>query len=228
MKVQELFEAKARRAWEGNLKKIDELFSWMYDRNILTATEKKKKDTVFRQYYRYYNDGDYPAGLKTSGVSKWDGKAKVEAALEEYLEKFVKEILTKYLPKIDRTEFRIDNLLKELKTLKSVASRADAYALLNYWLKKVKIGDSTGELKTLVSKLEKTYAAAEAAFNKANPAGSNTTMSYRVQDMDKAGTMTPELRKHWLAVKTDCAAIENFIDDLSAATSKLKKEKLTD
>ena len=53
-------EAEPLRAWNNKLKSIDDLMSWMYDKDILNKGEKSDKDRIFRQYYRYYNDGDFP------------------------------------------------------------------------------------------------------------------------------------------------------------------------
>ena len=222
--VEQLDEAKARRAWNNRLKKIDELMWWLYDKGILTKTEQKKKDSVFHQYYRYYNDGDMPAALKTKGYSKWDPDAKVEEALEEYLEGFIKQILGKYLPKIDRAEFRTDILIKNMKVVKDVADRNDAYSLLTYWLKKIKISDADGSLKAKVDALQKSYDAAKTAFDKAHPATSNTVMSYRKDKMVDAGVWDKSFDKLWDAVVKDCAEIGNFVQNIIDGAEKLKKE----
>lgn len=47
-----LEEAKAGRAWNGRLNKIDELLQWMYSNDILNKGEKAQKDALFHQYYR--------------------------------------------------------------------------------------------------------------------------------------------------------------------------------
>ena len=109
-----LTEAKARNAWNGKLKHIDNLLAWMYDKDILTKTEKAEKDRIFHAYYRYYNDGDFPRALSLKGFSKYSSSEEVETALEEYLNDFIKKILSKYAGKYSRKEFRYDQLNDQL------------------------------------------------------------------------------------------------------------------
>ena len=45
-----------RRAWSNKLDKINNFLEYAYD--SMSASDKKLKDSVFRAYYRYYNDGD--------------------------------------------------------------------------------------------------------------------------------------------------------------------------
>ena len=145
--------SEAGRAYFGRLKKIDSLMSWMYDKGILTAGEKAKKDTIFRAYYRYYNDGDFPKALAIKGLSgKWGDRKENEKALEDYLESFIKPILAKYMPRVDRKEFRLDKMIGNLNTVIGVAKHQDANGLLKYWLKTVKVNDE--RLVALVDKLE--------------------------------------------------------------------------
>ena len=121
---------KTGRAWNNKLSNIGKLVSWLYDRDILTKSDKDKKDQVFRAYYRYYNDGDFPRALSRLGYSKYSPEGVVDAALEEYLNDCIRAILTKYKSRYDRTEFRRDAMLTKLKLLnyalttdnKSVAS----------------------------------------------------------------------------------------------------------
>ena len=86
----------AGRAWSGKIKNIDNLLSWMYDKGILNKTEQAEKDRTFRQYYRYYNDGDIPQGMR------FDSEEKIELAIEQKVEEFIKKILAKYTGKYDR------------------------------------------------------------------------------------------------------------------------------
>lgn len=46
--------SKAQRAWNGKLKNVDALMAWLYDKDILTKTEKAQKDKIFNAYYRFY------------------------------------------------------------------------------------------------------------------------------------------------------------------------------
>jgi hypothetical protein len=124
-------EVKTRRAWNGGIKNIDELMAWMYDKDILNKTEKARKDSIFRQYYRYYNDGDTPRGvLRKYGISSWSSD--LEMYLEMYLEEFIKAMLKKYCGKIDRKAFYTDRKLSQLHTIKNVADREDSHSLIYF------------------------------------------------------------------------------------------------
>ena len=80
------------RAWSGKLSNIDNLLSWMYDKGILNKSEQGEKDRKFREYYRWYNDGDRPSGLTGSD-------ADIESYLERSIDDFIKKVLTKYAGK---------------------------------------------------------------------------------------------------------------------------------
>lgn len=222
----QISEAKPSRAWNGNIKRIDSLLQWMYSKDVLTATEKKQKDTIFNQYYRFYNDGDLPRALANKGFSKYDMKydsKKIETALEEYLETFIKTILKKYLPKVDRAEFRIDDSIKNLSTVKDVAERADAHGLLTYWLKEVKITDEAGVLAKYIDDLQKIYDSLLVDLNKADPDGENYVTTYRRDEMKKADIWTPGLETKFKKMKGLTDKIAEFIGNLIESLKKLKK-----
>lgn len=228
MLVKELLTeaSTARRGWDGKLKKVDALLAWMYDKDILTKGEKSKKDQVFRAYYRYYNDGDMPGTLKSQGFNKYSDPAKVEAALEKYLEDFMKTLLTKYLPKIDRTEFRLDKLISDLNTVISVATQHDAYGLLTYWLKTVKLSDPDGTLKQLVDTLNTQYAALKDEADAKHPASHNRVMSSRVDMLKDANVWSPKMQKAWDAAGETMDKIAEFLGNVKEAAKTMKRQKI--
>ncbi len=158
-----LSETKPRRAWSGKIGNIDKLLSWMYAKGILTKSEQNQKDSLFRQYYRYYNDGDHPRTLSKNGIYKWDSKEKIETALEEKIDTWIKGILSKYSKKVNRTEFRYGQLISELSTIKIVISDYNAYGLINYWSKKTKINDT--QFGELLNKLSTQFQSIESELN---------------------------------------------------------------
>ncbi len=121
-----------RRAWNGKLQKIDELLMWMYDKDVLNKGEKAQKDSLFHKYYRYYNDGDYPRGMK------YKGKNYIEKNLEDSLDAFIKKILTKYMRNISRKEFRRNMFEEKTEFLIKLTKDQDYYSLCNYWVKDCK------------------------------------------------------------------------------------------
>lgn len=225
MKISELFEAsKPRRAWNNKLEKIDKLLHWMYEKDILLASDKARKDTVFNQYYHYYNDGDMPAALKRQGFSKYSNKIQVEKALEEYLETFIKQMLSKYLPVVDRKAFRIDNAIEALSMVEKMASQHDVHQLLTYWVKKVKKFDEN--FLTQLDTIQKQYDKIKVKLDAESPSSENITLPYRVEMMKKDNLLTAETKKmvnelyHSLDilaayVKNLIRALEDIKDNLS-------------
>ncbi len=226
MKIKELFEAsKPGRAWSGKIKNIDELLSWMYDKDILTKGDKAKKDSIFHQYYRYYNDGDLPKSLALKGFSKFSNELSIETALEKYIEDFIKDILAKYMSKVDRGEFRLDKMLSDLDTVTRISSDYDAYGLLNYWIKKVKIKEDSA-LKELVEKLKTQYDALYSAVNAVDEESDNMTMSYRRTSLQKDKKWNKDLEKGWKEVCSTMDQITEFLENLTSSVKRIKKEKL--
>lgn len=157
---------KPRRAWSGRISHLDKLLAWMYDKNILNKTDQARKDTLFRSYYRYYNDGEFPRVLSPLGYNKWMSDEKIEAALEELIEEFIKKILSKYAGKYSRKDFRYDQYMEQLGDVIDLIDRSNgtnAYDI-NYFLSKIANPDEelvklNGELqsyhKQLITKLAK-------------------------------------------------------------------------
>jgi hypothetical protein len=230
--------SSAGRAWSGKLENLDNLFAWMYDKGILSKGEKAEKDKIFHQYYRWYNDGDFPPSLRAKGLSKWMGDEKIEQALEALIEDFMKKILNKYTGKYDRREFHIDQLLGDLHTLENIVSgyqrgevkdEPDPYGLLNYWGKKINTKDSDfermlGELGPLYDDVDK---AANKALDAAGEHGSNYTIAWRRQMSKDKGIWTPELEKKYMKMKEHMlkmhGILKNVIDAAQQAKTALNK-----
>lgn len=235
-----LYEASfGGRAWSGKLSNIDNLFSWMYEKGIITKSEQKEKDRVFRQYYRYYNDGDFPRALSSLGISKYAGKTTVENALEQYLEGYIKKILAKYAGKYDRTDFRIDTLLSDLHTLKHIIDENEVYGVLSLFnsvYTKTKIDNP--EFDTLMAQLRKEYDSLNAAVNAkitasadalkdvssyARPSSSHT-LSYRKSQMENYKIWDSKLEAEYEKMVITMKKMSEIVQTAIEATNKLKQE----
>jgi len=229
----------AGRAWGGKITNIDNLMSWMYDKGIINKGEQAEKDRTFREYYRYYNDGDIPRGL--SGYSD----EKIELYIEQKVEEFIKKILAKYTGKYDRRDFRVDTLLGDLYTLQNIVGgydngkgEPDPYGLLNYWGKKINVNDSEfekmlGELRPLYDDAKK---AAMDIVNKEikdgiykdvssyNVPGENTTVSYQRQRLQDEKVWTPDAEKKYIKMKEHMLKMNDILKNVIEATQRLKKE----
>lgn len=231
----------AGRAWSGKIGNIDNLMSWMYDKGILNKGEQAEKDRKFREYYRWYNDGDKPRGIYGSDKD-------IENYLERSIEEFIKKILAKYTGKYDRKDFRIDTLLGDLFTLQNIVGgykqsngdvgEPDAYGLLNYWGKNIKTGNS--EFEKLLGDLRPVYDAAKKAANdivdketknglfKDAPSyaipGPNTGLAFQRMKLQNENVWTADAEKKYQKMKDIMAKMATILDTVIEATQRLKTE----
>jgi len=224
-----LYEASfSGRAWAGKIENIDKLLAWMYDKGILNKGEQAEKDRKFREYYRWYNDGDRPRGMTGKDED-------IERQLENSVEEFIKKILAKYAGKYDRKDFRLDTLLGDLHTLKSIVDGEDAYGLLNHWGKKINVNDS--EFEKLLGDLRPIYDKAKEAVNKAiadaeiyknekpyNIPGPSTGISYQKKRMEEDGIWTPALQKEYDNMTDVMVKMSEILTNVIEATERLKSE----
>ena len=202
----------------------------MYSKGILTKSEQSQKDSIFRQYYRWYNDGDFPRGLSSKGISKGMGDEQVEKALEEMVEEFMKKILNKYTGKYDRREFHIDTLLGDLYTLENIVAghqvndetrdEPDPYGLLNYWGKKINTGDS--EFEKLLGELRPLYDDVSKATDKALPGKGGYTIAWRRHLAKEAASWTPELEKKYSKMKEHMHKMHEILKTVIEATERAR------
>jgi hypothetical protein len=237
-----LYEAShSGRAWSGKIQNIDNLMSWMYDKGILNKGEQDEKDRKFREYYRWYNDGDKPRGI-------YGGDEEIEAYLERSIEGFIKKVLAKYAGKYDRKDFRIDTLLGDLHTLQNIVGgyqqqdgvrgEPDPYGLLNYWGKKINTRDS--EFERLLGELRPVYDEAKKAANDIvdkeikdgifkdeksyNIPGNNTGLSYQRARLQDLKVWTPDAEKKYQKMKDIMTKMSEILANVIEATQKLKQE----
>ena len=149
-----IIAAKPGRAWEGKLSKIDSLLSWMYNKNILSPREKQIKDSLFRSYYRYYNDGDFPARLRKYDLHKYSNPKQIEETLEQEVEEFITKILSKYAGTYDRSEFNYDMLINKIKNAIYYTNLHKNYFCLDSFKGYVKIVKSLSNDDEIKSYLE--------------------------------------------------------------------------
>jgi hypothetical protein len=232
----------AGRAWSGKIENIDKLLSWMYDKGILNKTEQAEKDRTFRQYYRYYNDGDIPQGLR--GMKD----EAIELHIEQKVEEFIKKILAKYTGKYDRRDFRIDTLLGDLNTLENIVAgyaaedgvrgEPDPYGLLNYWGKKINTGNS--EFEKMLGDLRPLYDDARKAADDIveqevadgiykdeksyNIPSKTTGLSYVRMRLQDAKVWTPDAEKKYMKMKDVMMKMHEILRNVIEATQQLKAE----
>jgi len=221
---EQIDEAKAGRAWEGKIKNIDNLLSWMYDKGIMGKGDMGAKDSLFRQYYRYYNDGDFPGSLKSRGFNSYMPSEKIEAALEELIEDYIKKILSKYSGKFTRSDFHYDMLLKDLNLLKDLLKREDVYSLINYWTKEIDVKDT--EFQALLQQLKEEYKIADEAVNKKLATLGldmrNNGISYRKQKLEDEGQWEKSESVPYANMGTTMRKMTAIIEDVIQAAKRAK------
>lgn len=193
----------------SKMKNIDDLFSWLYDKDILTQTDKNKKDSLFRKYYRYYNDGDFPRGVK--GVTRWDHPTDIAKALEDQAEEFIKYVLAKYVGRYDRNDFKISKYKKQLDSLKRrLTDIMRGHSTVSFWLDRVSPAlidkseflQTIEEIKDVEEKLKKEIKAAGFSASK------------------YIDVYTPEYK----GVRDDDEVVDNLSKDLLNKREELYKE----
>lgn len=227
-----LNEVKARRAWSGKIENLDRLMTWMYDKDILNKGEKARKDSIFHQYYSYYNNGDFPKGLLTRGINRSSSTKVIEDALEQMLEDFLKTILLKYSGKFNRTNFRYDMLLDDLHFLKSVIDENEFYSLIKYWSKKITVGNS--EFEDLLAKADTMFNKLKDDISKEIKAhdwgtipswdrpSAGPATKYQRDEMKKADCWTPDLEKLYQDLSDVFIKMSAIISTVIDATQQLK------
>lgn len=220
--------AHPRRAWNGKLEKIDKLLAWMYDKDILSKGDKKRKDSIFNAYYRYYNDGDFPRILSTRGFNKYQDQTKIETALENIIDEFFKEMLTKYLPKVDRTVYRLDQTLSTIDSAIHSANSADDLYLTRF-ADDLKLGDDS-LVKLFLEKLSEESADLEEVLDAVSPNTKRYTTAYRIahmkEDPVKYGKLTSDIAaKHDSVVKL-CKKIGKLLGYMKETVEKVRAQRL--
>lgn len=196
MSFREFYEAQtAGRAWNGRLAKIERLLTWMYDQNILTKTEKEQKDAIFRQYYRYYNDGDFPRGLYGLGIRSYSSKEEIEDALEEYLSRFIRRILSKYLPKIDRTDFNYQDAIKSIDNILNVVSKHYSSLTIKTFARHSRA--LPPEFSKALEQIEIDEKKICDQIAKINPNLCHVDLKSAINSLRETGKLTPEIEAAW-------------------------------
>lgn len=217
--VNYLTEAKTGRGWNGKLKNLDNLFSWMYDKGILNKGEQNKKDKIFTQYYRYYNDGDIPRGFTHTS-----GKV-IEDKIEEDLETFMKKILSKYLPKIDRREFRYDQVISDLSYIMTAIEQED-FNQIKFWVSQAKVSDP--EFNKVTNEFEKIFNKLKSLVEKHYPNYARYVLSYSLREIknDKENMTVYKkfFEKDIMKLESLASKLKDIVSNLIEAVEKLKKE----
>ena len=130
------------RFWDNKLSNIDGWECFIYDR--MTDTDKNRKNKINHRYHRYYNDGDFPRGLKNENgdpICKWmenttTGRRIVETALEKTVEDNARYMIKKYMTPENRREFYKDEYLTYKTNILTDVRKWDGFA---WWLGKNRV-----------------------------------------------------------------------------------------
>lgn len=99
-----------RTFWNGNFGNIDGWMSFMYDE--MTASDRNKKDKICWKYYRWFNDGDFPRGLKgiysmgyEVNLASKIQRERINNAVESCTKEMAKYFIKKYMNAENRANY---------------------------------------------------------------------------------------------------------------------------
>jgi len=197
------------RFWNGELSNIDGWECFIYDR--MTNTDKTRKDKTNRRYYRYYNDGDFPRGLKQENgnpIYGWmngsaAGRQIIETALEKTVENNARYMIKKYMTPENRQEFyKYEYRIYKANIFEDVR-RWDGFA---YWLDKNRVIKRIWDAEGFKELFER-YTAAREAIN--DFAGvKNRSVIYIINNFDVPGDLVTNCRR--VAVEMNVFLIKEF------------------
>lgn len=171
-------EKTIRRFWSGKFRNIDGWLQFIYDK--MSEGDKKRKDSHWHRYYRYYNDGDFPSGLKDENggyITKWTNKEKVERVLNKSIEDDARYFIKKYMKSEDREKFYEYEYFEAKRTIIDAVKRSEDF---KYWVEgygaknrvAAKIWDDS------VKKVYEKYADARKKIYEVDPSQSRYTIEY--------------------------------------------------
>ena len=148
-------KSKSGRAWNNKLARIEEFINYLQSNNLLGKRELAKKQSLFNGYYRWYNDGDFPKFLTTHGVYRGMPESIISDKLEELVTKFMTEILSKYMSKVDRGDVRTSVYISKIDTVLRNLKEGSYNYVYAYYAAEVNIDDSNWN--DLLDKLKTQY-----------------------------------------------------------------------
>lgn len=237
-----IIAAKPGRAWGGKLSKIDSLLSWMYNKDILNSKEKQTKDSLFRSYSRYYNDGDFPVRLRKYDLHKYSSPKQIEEALEQEVEEFIAEILSKYAGTYDRSEFNYDTLIKKInEAIKSTNLHKNWFSIrsLEIDINEIKSLSNDDEIKSYLEELnqlkDKFRNDVEIVVNNNQDKITdkydrknklNYILSATIEKLKEYGLWNEELQADYVQIAKIVIKIRTKLQNVLKATEEARKLKL--
>ena len=161
-------------------------------------------------------------------MSKYQNPQRIEEALEAAIDEFLKQMLTKYLPKVDRTVYRMDQTLKTIDQLTRIANDVDPYAL-EVFSKDLKLEDDS----LLVMFLDKLFEESKdlnEELDKVSPNTQGYSTKYRIaymkEDPMQYGKITPEITTKWESITKLCKKIAMLLGYMKETVEKVRDQRL--
>lgn len=165
--------------------------------------------------------------------TKYSNREKVAEALEAKLEEFIRKILSKYISKIDRSDYRLDQAINDIQTPISVVYRYDVEALVTYWHKNIKDPEVLDMIKSLESEYNKLKEITDKANDShpwedtwSNPNPKTIRMVPAVGMMKDAGIWTADMERRWVSIKKAMNLIGTKLENIKTSLEELKKLKV--
>lgn len=230
-----IIAAKPGRAWNNKLDKINDLFSWMYNKDILSPREKQTKDSLFGSYYRYYNDGEFPSRLRKYDLHKYSNPKQIEEALEKEVEEFIIKILSKYAGTYDRSEFHYDMLVKKLNdAIEELNPQSFGTHSIKYFVNKIprldeEINSYLEQLQTLSQSFNEDINKIKSQVNDDNNKlylSDSSGESNRISTLKELGLLTPEIESKYKEMAQIVIKIRTKLRNVLTAAEEARSLKL--
>jgi len=202
---------KLMRAWANRLDQLNGFANYLDEKGFLNKGESNEKATIFRAYYRFYNDGDYPHGYK------FQSRQVVQEYLENRLEKFMKKIIKKNMTPAIRTGVRRAKLKDTIDTITTYTTvDSTSPTMVAVFAKKLPISARNAISDPLVAMNVRfrdltviTNTACNAhEWEKSYHNPANNVMLYKRKKMKEAGIWDQMMEDTLVGVIGECAKIE--------------------
>lgn len=204
-----------RRFWDNKLSNIDGWECFMYD--SMTNTDKSNKDRVNHRYYRYYNDGDFPRGLRTASgmtINKYMGESIIEEALEKTAENNARYLIKKYMNAENRKAFYNYEYFQNKTYLIGDIQIGSNF---DYWYAKNRILAKIAEDKWVIKSAGVYKKLCETICKISG--GTNYNISYILRNEDKRLLEVPSIYATAFS-----EAVYNLLHDIEAAANAIEKQ----
>jgi hypothetical protein len=189
---------KVQRGWNGQLERINALCNMIIEAGLVTKKLEKRLHNVTNQYYRFYNDGDFPRL-----VNSYDD-CSTEQALESELDT-VLSLVMKFSTTAMRTKLRKQRQYGRIACMQTHLQNKDTHSIIpdpasiqswgsnqGYWYNKLITVDHEAmpELRATMESALPLYNEINAFIEVNAPHLTNRVFTYVIKDFEEGAQST--------------------------------------